>query len=129
MAEVDLHTAEAIKCYEFDNVVQFGDLYLTASGVDDNSPSMVENLSWTYNSTNPNNMDLTFTMPMLTNNGKQVLGDDIQPAAGDMVAAEFTPSSPQHSPGWAWLSTRLARSLTYRHKRIKISDILGYSAK
>ncbi len=77
MAEVDLHTAEAIKCYEFDNVVQFGDLYLTASGVDDNSPSMVENLSWTYNSSNPNHIDLTFTMPMLTNNGTQVLGDDL----------------------------------------------------
>ena len=77
MAEVDLRTGDAFKCYEFDNTVQFGDLFLISSGVDDYSPSMVEDLSWTTNSTNPNNIDLSFTMPELTNNGGEMLGDDL----------------------------------------------------
>lgn len=78
LAEVDLHNADAFKCYEFDNIVQFGDLYLTVSGVDDYSPSMVEDLTWTCNATNPNHIDLSFTMPSLTNNGTQQLGSDLR---------------------------------------------------
>ena len=77
MAEVDLHTGEAFKCYEFENIIQFGDLFITSSGVDDNAPSMVEDVSWTNNSSDINNIDLSFTMPTVTNNATQALGNDL----------------------------------------------------
>lgn len=94
LAEVDIHNADAFKCYEFDNIVQFGDLYLTASGVDDYSPSMVEDLTWTCNATNPNLIDLSFTMPTLTNNGTQQLGSDLRYVVklGDNEVASSTAS-------------------------------------
>ena len=78
IAEVDLRSADAFKCYEFDNTVQFGDLYLTSSGIDDGAPSMVEDLSWQNNAANPNLIDLSFTMPVLTNNASDFLGEDLR---------------------------------------------------
>ena len=74
VAEVDLNTAETIKMHEFDRLVQFGDLYNIAHGVEGAAPAKVENLVWNYNEANYENIDLAFTMPTMTNDGSGKLG-------------------------------------------------------
>ena len=77
VAEVDLKTGQSEKMYEFDRVVQFGDLYNIAHGVEGEAPAKVENLVWNYNEANYENIDLAFTMPTMTNDGSKKLSGQL----------------------------------------------------
>lgn len=92
VAEVDLKTAQTEKMYEFDRVVQFGDLYNLAHGVEGEAPAKVENLVWNYNEANYENIDLAFTMPTMTNDGSKKLSGQLTYTVmyGETVVAQGT---------------------------------------
>ena len=92
VAEVDLGTAETYKMHEFDRVVQFGDLYNIAHGVEGAAPAKVENLVWNYNEANYENIDLAFTMPTMTNDGTKKLSGQLTYSVmyGETVLAQGT---------------------------------------
>ncbi len=92
VAEVDLKTAHTEKMLEFDRVIQFGDLYNIAHGVEGEAPAQVDNLVWNYNEANYENIDLAFTMPTMTNDGSKKLSGQLTYTVmcGETVVAQGT---------------------------------------
>ncbi len=77
-AEVDLQTAETRRCFEFDGVVQFGDLHLLSSGVTSGAPGEVADIVWHPSASNNDDIDITFTMPSATDDGETTLSGQLR---------------------------------------------------
>ena len=75
LACVNLEDGSTTICYEFDRFVQFGDIFITNQGVRDDAPAKVADLEWKPNPDDCDRVDVSFTMPTLSNNGaKQLSG-------------------------------------------------------
>ena len=70
---VDLATGQGTRCYNFNRVIQFSDITLTGASVDPNAPGTVEDLVWAPNAGDYNKIDISFTMPLRTNDSSAEL--------------------------------------------------------
>ncbi|MBR1620847.1 MAG: fibronectin type III domain-containing protein, partial [Prevotella sp.] len=74
---INLSTALATKCYDFDGTMQFADLYLISSGANEKAPAPVTNLYAKPYASDYSRLQVSFTMPTTTNDGLDNLSGNL----------------------------------------------------